>query len=138
MRASGHTQAATIFVTPLPNTCVRFYFGMNRQIKQTPWPLIRKRYYTGWATDTCRRNLVPTFVVIGLSRGQRGGFPAVVNLNFLDQSRYFSFKYLLIYPHKGWVDPVPDSLLLRNSGSVGNQTRDLWVNGQELWPLDHI
>jgi hypothetical protein len=25
------------------------------------------------------------------------------------------------------VDPVPDPLLLRKSGSAGNQTRDLWV-----------
>jgi hypothetical protein len=28
------------------------------------------------------------------------------------------------------VDPVPDPLLLRKSGSAGNRTRD-------LWPLDH-
>jgi hypothetical protein len=41
--------------------------------------------YTDWATATCRRNLVPTFVDRGVSRGQRGGFPAVVNLSFLDR-----------------------------------------------------
>jgi hypothetical protein len=28
----------------------------------------------------------------GVSRGQRGGSPMVVNLSFLDLSRYFSFK----------------------------------------------
>jgi hypothetical protein len=27
-----------------------------------------------------------------MSRGQRGGSPTVVNLSFLDRSRYFSFK----------------------------------------------
>jgi hypothetical protein len=48
--------------------------------------------YTDRATATCRRNLVPTFVDRGMSRGQRGGSPTVVNLNFLDRSRYFSFK----------------------------------------------
>jgi hypothetical protein len=48
--------------------------------------------YTDWATATCRRNLVPTFVGRGVSRGQRGGSPTVVNLSFLDRSRYFSFK----------------------------------------------
>jgi hypothetical protein len=47
---------------------------------------------TDWWTATCRRNLVPTFVDWGVSRGQRGGSPTVVNLNFLDRSRYFSFK----------------------------------------------
>jgi hypothetical protein len=48
--------------------------------------------YTDSATDTCRRNLVPTFVDRGVSRGQRGGTLTVVNLSFLDRSRYFSFK----------------------------------------------
>jgi hypothetical protein len=40
--------------------------------------------YTDWATATCRRNLVPTFADRGVSRGQRGGSPTVVNLSFLD------------------------------------------------------
>jgi hypothetical protein len=35
------------------------------------------------------------------------------------------------------VNPVPDPLLLRKSGSCGNRTRNLWICGQELWPLDH-
>jgi hypothetical protein len=35
------------------------------------------------------------------------------------------------------VDPVPDPLLLRKSGSAGNQTRYLWIFSQELWRLDH-
>jgi hypothetical protein len=35
--------------------------------------------YTNWATATCRRNLVPTFVDRGVSRGQRGGSPTVIN-----------------------------------------------------------
>jgi hypothetical protein len=57
--------------------------------------------YTDRTTVTCRRNLVPTFADRGVSRSQRGGSPTVVNLGFLDRSRYFSFKYLLVYPHKG-------------------------------------
>jgi hypothetical protein len=48
--------------------------------------------YTDWATATCRRNLVSTFVDRGVSRGQRGRSLTVVNLSFLDRSRYFSFK----------------------------------------------
>jgi hypothetical protein len=43
--------------------------------------------YTDLAPATCRRNLVPTFVDRGVSRGQRGGSPTVVNLSFLDRSR---------------------------------------------------
>jgi hypothetical protein len=48
--------------------------------------------YTNWATATCWRNSVPTFVDRGVSRCQRGRCPTVINLNFLDRSRCFSFK----------------------------------------------
>jgi hypothetical protein len=93
--------------------------------------------YTDWATDTCRRNLVSTFVDRGVSRGQRGRSLTAVNLSFLDRRRYFSFKCLHIYSHKGWVDPVSDPLLLRKSGRVGNRTRNLWFSSQKPWILDH-
>jgi hypothetical protein len=36
---------------------------------------------------------------------------------------------------RGWLDPVPDPLLLRKSGSAENRTRDLWICSQVLWPL---
>jgi hypothetical protein len=35
------------------------------------------------------------------------------------------------------VDPVPDPLLLRKSGSAGNRTWDLCDYSQEPLPLDH-
>jgi hypothetical protein len=47
---------------------------------------------TDCATATCRRNLVPTFVERGVTCGQRGGILTVVNLSFLDRSRYFSLN----------------------------------------------
>jgi hypothetical protein len=34
--------------------------------------------YTDWVTATCRRNLVPTFVDRGVSRGQRGGYDKIL------------------------------------------------------------
>jgi hypothetical protein len=97
----------------------------------------RQANYTVWATVTCRRNLVPTFADRGVTRGQRGRSPMVVNLSFLDWSRYFFFQVAPHLSSRGWVDPVTDVLLLRKSGSVGNRTRDLWVSSQEVWPLDH-
>jgi hypothetical protein len=48
--------------------------------------------YTDRAAATCRPIIVTTFVDRGVSRGQRGGTPTVVNFSFLDRSRYFSFK----------------------------------------------
>jgi hypothetical protein len=35
------------------------------------------------------------------------------------------------------VDPVSDPLLLRKSGSAGNQISDIWVCSQKLWLLDY-
>jgi hypothetical protein len=52
--------------------------------------------YTDSAAATCRRNLVPTFVDRGMSLGQRSRSPTVVNLSFLDRSRYFFFQ---VFPH---------------------------------------
>jgi hypothetical protein len=46
---------------------------------------------------------------------------------FLDRSRYFFFQVAPQLCSWGWVDPVPDPLLLRN----------LVAPGIELWPLDH-
>jgi hypothetical protein len=44
-------------------------------------------------------------------------------LGFLDRSRYFFFQVAPQLYSRGRVDPVPDPLLLRKSGSAGNRTR---------------
>jgi hypothetical protein len=93
--------------------------------------------YTDWATATVWRILMPTFAGRGVSRGQHCRTPTVINFSVLHWSRYYFFQ---VAPHlceQGWVDPVPDPLLLRKSGNAGNWTRDLSVCSQELWPLDH-
>jgi hypothetical protein len=88
--------------------------------------------YIDWSTATGRRILVSIFVDRGVSRGQRGGSLTSVNLSFLDRSRYFFFKVVPRLSSRRWVDPVPDLLLLRKSGSAENRTRDLCV-----WPRGH-
>jgi hypothetical protein len=60
--------------------------------KKNSMALSPQANYTDWATATCQRNLVPTFVDRGVSRGERSGSPTAVDLSFLDQSRYFSCK----------------------------------------------
>jgi hypothetical protein len=70
-------------------------------VLKAPWPLVRQRSIPTDRLLLVDEILVPTFVDTGVSRGQRGGSPTVVNLSFLDRSRYFTFKYLLIYRHKG-------------------------------------
>jgi hypothetical protein len=48
-------------------------------------------------------------------------------LGFVDRSRYYFFQVAPQLYSWDWVDPVPDRLLLRKSGSAGNRTRDLWI-----------
>jgi hypothetical protein len=45
------------------------------------------------------------------------------NLGFLDWSRYFFFQVAPQLCSRGWVDPIPDPLLLRKYRSAGNRTR---------------
>jgi hypothetical protein len=58
--------------------------------------------YTDWATATCWRNLVPTFMDRGVSHGQRGGSPTVVNHSFLDRNSYV--LGILIFNSAEWGD----------------------------------
>jgi hypothetical protein len=80
--------------------------------------------------------LVPTFA----DRGYRvvsATDPHGCILSFPDRSRYYFFQVAPQLYSQGWVDPIPDPLLLRKSGSAGNRTWDLWICSQELWPLEH-
>jgi hypothetical protein len=47
---------------------------------------------TDWSTATCRRNLMPTFVDRGVSRGQRGGSPADVNTHTHTKLKYYFYS----------------------------------------------
>jgi hypothetical protein len=80
------------FVTENPNKMFIWYLGNLSNKKQTPWPLVRERTIPTERPPLVDEILMSTFVDRGVSRGQRGGSPAVVNLSFLDWSRYFSFK----------------------------------------------
>jgi hypothetical protein len=105
-------------------------------IKQKiPFLLVRKRTIP---TERPMRpaKLMPTFFA-GRCCVTSTADPNPVNSVFLDRTRYISIQVAPQLSTRGWVDPVPDPLFLRKSGSARNQTRPLWVFSQELWPLDH-
>jgi hypothetical protein len=83
-------------------------------------------------TASGRRILVPRFVDRGLSRGQRDGKPTAGNLTFIDWSCYFFFQVALHLSSRGWVDAVPEPLLLRKCSGVGNPTLHFLICSQEL------
>jgi hypothetical protein len=99
----------------------------------------------GMSRKTKRAKLVPTFVDRGCQVvGMADPYGRILDfldrshyffgriLDFLDRSRYFFIQVAPQLYSRGWVDPVPDPLLLRKSGSAGNLSRDLWICSQEL------
>jgi hypothetical protein len=94
------------------------------------------------ANDTDRRlsvKLVPTFA----NRGRcvvsaTNSYDRI--LGFLDRSRYFSFQVTPQLYSRGWVDPVPDSLLLRKSGRAGNRTgiSGSLARNSDLWTTEVV
>jgi hypothetical protein len=55
-------------------------------------------------------------------------------LGFLERCRYFFFQVAPQLYSRGWVDPVPDPLLLRKSGGAGSRTR---TSGSVARNFDH-
>jgi hypothetical protein len=103
--------------------------------KRTPWPWSASELYRP-SDRRLSAKLVPTFAARGC-RVVSATNPRGRIFGFLDRSRYYLFQAPPQLYSWGWVDPVSDPLLLRKSGSAGNQTRDLRICRQELWPLDH-
>jgi hypothetical protein len=68
-----------------------FFRSTNKQ-QTNSVALSPRANYTDWSTATCRWNLMSTFVDRGVSRGQRGSSPTVVNLSFLD--RFSQYRYV--------------------------------------------
>jgi hypothetical protein len=94
--------------------------GECNKIKKTPWPESASELYR--PSDRClSAKLLPTFE----DRGYH--VVSVMDpygriLNFLDRSHYYFFQVVPELYSRGWVDPVPDPLLLRKFGSAGNRT----------------
>jgi hypothetical protein len=58
--------------------------------------------------------------------------PTVVNLGFLDRSRYFSFKQLLSCPHEAEWTPFQTRRFSENLEAPGIEAGTLWIGSQKL------
>jgi hypothetical protein len=89
--------------------------------KKIPWPESASELYR--PSDRClSAKLVPTFAdrrcnVVNAKN------PYSCILKFLDWSHYYFIQVAPQLQSWGCVSPVPDSLLLRKSGSAGNRTQ---------------
>jgi hypothetical protein len=85
---------------------------------KTPWPETASELYRP-SDCLLSAKLKPTFFY--KDRGCRmvsATHPYGRILGFLDRSRYFFFQPAPQLYSRGWLDPVPDPLLLRKSGSA--------------------
>jgi hypothetical protein len=101
-------------------------------VKQTPWPGSTSELYRS-SDHSFTAKLVPTFADWG-SHVVIVADPYGRILGFLDWSHYFFFQKAPQLYSRGRVDPVPDPLLLRKSGSAGNRTR---TSGSVVRNCDH-
>jgi hypothetical protein len=93
----------------------------------------------GWTIPTERPQLVGEVSAKFVDRGFHvvsAMDPYGRILQFLDQSHYFIFQAAPQLYSRGWVDLIPDPLLLSKS-ECPELNLDLWMCSQELWPLDH-
>jgi hypothetical protein len=74
------------------------------------------------AIAACRRNYCQLLRIRG-RHVVTMMYPLGLNLGFLDRSRYFFFQVAPQLYSRGWVDLVPDPLLLGKSDSAGNRTQ---------------
>jgi hypothetical protein len=106
----------------LPNTTLRILRIKSQQpIKNTPWSESVSELYQP-SDRHLSAKLLPTFADRGC-RVCSATDPYGRILGFLDLSRRFFFQLAPQLYSRGGVDPVPDPLLLRKSGSAGNRTR---------------
>jgi hypothetical protein len=112
-------------IPPLPNVFVAYSVAVVRKRTiLTERPLLVGEV----SANLCGKRVL---------RGQRNEYLRPLISVFLDRSRYFYIQVAHQLSSRGWVDPIPDPLLLRKSGMAENRTRDLWFCSQKLWPLDH-
>jgi hypothetical protein len=109
--------------------------SIHTQFGITPWPWSASELYR--PSDRRLSGKLVSILTDRKCRVVSAKNPHSRILGFLYRSRYYFFQAASQLYWRGWVDPVPDPLLLRKSGSAGNQTLDLRICSQELWPLDH-
>jgi hypothetical protein len=104
-------------------TCLTCMYS-NQTCKNIPWPKTASELYRP-SDRRLSENLVPTFADRGCRVVNVTDFNGSI-LGSLHRNRYFFFQVAPQLHSWDWVDPVPDALLFRKSGSAGNRTLDLW------------
>jgi hypothetical protein len=90
-------------------------------VKKTPWSESENEVYRP-SDRRLSAKLVPTFAVRGCHVVSLTD-PYCSILGFLDLEPVLFYQIAPQLYSRGWVDPVPNPLLLRKSGSTGNRTR---------------
>jgi hypothetical protein len=98
-----------------------YFINLPKLKNWTPWPESASEQYRP-SDRGLSAKLVPTSADTGCHVVSVTD-PYGRILGFLDRSHYFFFQVDSQFYSRGWVDPVPEPLFLRKSGSAGNRTR---------------
>jgi hypothetical protein len=120
-QGSGHTSSFNSHPLYRKRDAIILWLYGWKPAQKTPWPESASELYR--PSDRCfLAKLVPTFADRGVPMVCVTDFYGRI-LGFLERSKFFFFQVALQLYSRGRVDPVPDPLLLRKSGSAGNRTR---------------
>jgi hypothetical protein len=101
-------------------------------VKQTPWPESESELYR----PSYHRLSAKLVLILRTEGAARSGWtdPYDRILGLLNRTRYYFFQVAPQLYSRSWMDPVPDALLLRKSGSARNRTR---TRGSVVRNSDH-
>jgi hypothetical protein len=108
-----------ICLTVVPLTCLLVYF-LKRLLKKTPWPESASELYQP-SDHRLSAKILPTFADSGCHVARDGSLRPYSRLSRQEPLLFYQVAPQLY--SRGWVDHVPDPLLLRKSGSAWNRTR---------------
>jgi hypothetical protein len=107
------------------------WYVLRLSKKKTQWPESASELYRP-SDRRFSAKLMPTFAVRECHVVSSTD-PCCRIIGFLYRSRYFFFQIAPQLYSRGWVDAVPDSLLVKKSGSAGNRTRTSRYVARTMW-----
>jgi hypothetical protein len=130
--------ATPILPAPFNLLCLSLSVTWQNNNKHTPWAESASELYRP-SDRRLSTKLVPTFADTGCYVVSVM-VPYCRMLVLLDRSSYISFQVSPQLYSRGWVDPVPDPLLLRKSGSYGNRTLSFQrlANHYTEWAMSNL
>jgi hypothetical protein len=120
----AYTKTELVSITLTVSLCNYLHHNNSLKNKQTNSVVLSPQADdTDWATATCRRNLVPTFVDRGVSCGQRGeSIRSLISVFYTGAATFLSSSSLFILTRAEWT-PFQSHCYSKNLVAPGMEPR---------------